>query len=187
MAQRALSVLPGGRYAQAALRGELDRVVQAPTGERNDTLYLAALKLGSLVGLGRRACLIHQTPRSPVLATAERRIRVAQVAASQVEALVGIWGGTTDAERRRVRADVPLRPRRRCRGHRSATCAGSLNLVPSCGTVLFSPATSLRPRRAPRAYRQAADSGRPNPRSSWKRRITWPASSGDRALENTQP
>lgn len=49
---RPLVVVPGGRYAQAALRGELERVRLASVGQRNHTLYLAALKMGSLVGAG---------------------------------------------------------------------------------------------------------------------------------------
>jgi hypothetical protein len=39
-------------YGQAALEGELERVKLATEGERNHTLYLAALKIGSVVGGG---------------------------------------------------------------------------------------------------------------------------------------
>lgn len=49
---RRLSVLPGGRYARAALSGEVDKVLAAPEGCRNDTLNRAAYSLGQLVGPG---------------------------------------------------------------------------------------------------------------------------------------
>jgi hypothetical protein len=39
-------------YGQAALDGELERVKLAPEGERNHTLYLAALKIGSVIAGG---------------------------------------------------------------------------------------------------------------------------------------
>jgi hypothetical protein len=41
-----------GRYAQAALAAEADRVARAPVGSRNDTLNRAAFALGRLVGAG---------------------------------------------------------------------------------------------------------------------------------------
>jgi hypothetical protein len=41
-----------GRYAQAALTAESDRVARAPVGSRNDTLNRAAFALGRLVGAG---------------------------------------------------------------------------------------------------------------------------------------
>jgi hypothetical protein len=40
------------RYAAAALRGELDRVLDAPVGQRNHTLNTAAFALGQLVATG---------------------------------------------------------------------------------------------------------------------------------------
>ena len=43
----------GSRYAEAALRGELERLLGAPEGERNDTLAKqAAFSLGQLVAAG---------------------------------------------------------------------------------------------------------------------------------------
>ncbi|MDQ6617393.1 MAG: bifunctional DNA primase/polymerase [Actinomycetota bacterium] len=47
---RAMRVLPGGRYAQAALNGEVENVRGAPVGRRNDTLNSSAFRLGQLVG-----------------------------------------------------------------------------------------------------------------------------------------
>ena len=47
-----LSVLPGGRYALAALTGEVNEVRRAPVGQRNHTLNLSAFRLGQLVGVG---------------------------------------------------------------------------------------------------------------------------------------
>jgi hypothetical protein len=50
--------LPGGaggrlaRYVAAALLGEAERVQRAPLGERNQTLFKAAARLGELVGAG---------------------------------------------------------------------------------------------------------------------------------------
>jgi len=41
-----------GRYAQAALDGELDALRTAPEGERNNTLNTAAFSLGTLIGGG---------------------------------------------------------------------------------------------------------------------------------------
>ncbi|MBO3739661.1 bifunctional DNA primase/polymerase [Actinoplanes flavus] len=41
-----------GRYAEAALEAETDRVARAPAGSRNDTLNRAAFALGRLVGAG---------------------------------------------------------------------------------------------------------------------------------------
>ncbi|MEV0895911.1 bifunctional DNA primase/polymerase [Actinoplanes sp. NPDC049802] len=41
-----------GRYAEAALESEADRVAHAPVGARNDTLNRAAFALGRLVGAG---------------------------------------------------------------------------------------------------------------------------------------
>jgi hypothetical protein len=43
------SVARRSRYAAAALRGELDRVLDAPVGQRNHTLNSAAFALGQLV------------------------------------------------------------------------------------------------------------------------------------------
>jgi hypothetical protein len=40
------------RYAAAALRGELDRVLDAPVGQRNHTLNASAFALGQLVAAG---------------------------------------------------------------------------------------------------------------------------------------
>lgn len=40
------------RYATAALDGELAAVVGAPVGARNETLHLASVRLGTLVGAG---------------------------------------------------------------------------------------------------------------------------------------
>jgi hypothetical protein len=40
------------RYAAAALRGELDRVLDAPVGQRNHTLNAAAFAIGQLVATG---------------------------------------------------------------------------------------------------------------------------------------
>jgi hypothetical protein len=37
---------------RAAIEGEIARVLSAPVGTRNDTLYVAAVKLGTLVGAG---------------------------------------------------------------------------------------------------------------------------------------
>jgi hypothetical protein len=42
----------GGRYAEAALRGELERLLDAPDRQRNDTLIRAAFSLGQLVATG---------------------------------------------------------------------------------------------------------------------------------------
>nr|WP_218902487.1 bifunctional DNA primase/polymerase [Streptomonospora nanhaiensis] len=39
-------------YATAALRGELDKVATAPEGQRNQTLYIAAVSLGQLAAQG---------------------------------------------------------------------------------------------------------------------------------------
>ncbi|HWE57253.1 MAG TPA: bifunctional DNA primase/polymerase, partial [Acidimicrobiales bacterium] len=48
-----LRVLHGGRgYGAAALAGEVQRVCQAPQGQRNDSLYRSAARLGELVGAG---------------------------------------------------------------------------------------------------------------------------------------
>jgi hypothetical protein len=41
-----------GRYVDAAIRGELDRITHAPAGERNFALYCAATALGQLVAGG---------------------------------------------------------------------------------------------------------------------------------------
>lgn len=41
-----------GRYAGAALEGELRRVAEAQEGSRNETLFLSACRLGELVGAG---------------------------------------------------------------------------------------------------------------------------------------
>lgn len=43
------------RYVWSAVRRETDRVAQAPEGTRNDTVYVAAVNLGSLVGAGMLA------------------------------------------------------------------------------------------------------------------------------------
>src|SRR5581483_1604264 len=40
------------RYAAAALRGELERVLDAPVGQRNHTLNAAAFAIGQLVAVG---------------------------------------------------------------------------------------------------------------------------------------
>jgi hypothetical protein len=48
---RALGVAYPGRYAQAALDRECQRVAEAPRGRRNDTLNRAAFALGQLTGL----------------------------------------------------------------------------------------------------------------------------------------
>jgi hypothetical protein len=39
-------------YAEAALRGELERIRRAPVGARNHTLNAAAFSIGTLVGAG---------------------------------------------------------------------------------------------------------------------------------------
>ncbi len=43
---------PHARYAQTALDGEIATVIRAGEGTRNQTLHVAAVKLGSLVGAG---------------------------------------------------------------------------------------------------------------------------------------
>jgi hypothetical protein len=49
---RRLAVLPGGKYARAALEGEAEKVRSAPVGTRNHTLNAAAFSLGQLVAAG---------------------------------------------------------------------------------------------------------------------------------------
>lgn len=56
------------RYVQAAIDGETDRVVSAPIGERNQTLFLASIALGQLVGGG----LLDETDALEVLDAAAR-------------------------------------------------------------------------------------------------------------------
>jgi Bifunctional DNA primase/polymerase, N-terminal len=49
---RRIGVLPGGKYARAALEGEVEKVRSAPIGSRNHTLNAAAFALGQLVAAG---------------------------------------------------------------------------------------------------------------------------------------
>jgi hypothetical protein len=46
------SVARRSRYAAAAMRGELDRLLDAPVGQRNHTLNAAAFALGQLIAAG---------------------------------------------------------------------------------------------------------------------------------------
>lgn len=47
-----LTVTSGNNYGAAALRAEADAVATTPTGQRNHRLFLAAARLGELVGAG---------------------------------------------------------------------------------------------------------------------------------------
>jgi len=49
---RRLVVLPGGRYARAALAGEVEELRRAAVGDRNHSLNRAAFRVGQLVGAG---------------------------------------------------------------------------------------------------------------------------------------
>ena len=65
---RATSALlrPKDGYTRAAVQGELDSILRAPEGCRNDTLNTAALKVGSLVGAG----LLNETTATTMLVQA---------------------------------------------------------------------------------------------------------------------
>jgi hypothetical protein len=60
-----------GAYAASALRGECDRVRQAPRGHHNAVLSSAAFRLGQLVGAGH---LAEPTARTELLAAADALI-----------------------------------------------------------------------------------------------------------------
>jgi hypothetical protein len=57
------------KYAEAALRGELEKVATTPEGARNNTLNIAAVKLGHYVGAG----LLDETEVAAALLDAARR------------------------------------------------------------------------------------------------------------------
>ena len=78
------------RYAAAALRGELDRVLDAPVGQRNHTLNTAAFALGQLVATG----LIPDTLAVDALAHAARATGL-----GQQEAAATIASGLTAGAR----------------------------------------------------------------------------------------
>lgn len=78
-----LSGRPGSRYAEAALRGELERLLAAPEGTRNDTLAKdAAFSLGQLVAAGaldrdRTATLLERAAERIGLEPGETRRAIA--------------------------------------------------------------------------------------------------------------
>jgi hypothetical protein len=79
------------RYAQAALAGEVDRVLAAQTGARNDTLNRSAFALGQLVGAGA----LERREAELQLTRAAR-----QVGLGAVEAARTIHSGLTAGTRR---------------------------------------------------------------------------------------
>jgi hypothetical protein len=59
-------------YGQAALDGEVARVTHAPRGQRNDTLYHAARRLGRLAAAGE----LHSDDAAAALLAAARQCGV---------------------------------------------------------------------------------------------------------------
>lgn len=84
-------VREAARYAQAALAGEVDKVLAAQIGARNDTLNRSAFALGQLVGAG--ALERHEAERQ--LARAARRVGLGAVEAART-----IHSGLTAGMRR---------------------------------------------------------------------------------------
>lgn len=84
------------RYAAAALRGELDRILAAPVGQRNHTLNTAAFALGQLVATG----LIPDTLAADALAHAAQAAGL-----GEHEAAATIRSGLT-AGARHPRAEI---------------------------------------------------------------------------------
>src|SRR5947209_12584033 len=70
----------GKRYVEAALDGEVERVRNAPEGQRNDTVFESAAALGSLVHVG----LDEQTIRDLIFEAAEANGLVADDGAASV-------------------------------------------------------------------------------------------------------
>jgi hypothetical protein len=70
------------RYLAAAIRGERQRVLEAPPGQRNHSLYLAAVALGQLVAGG---ALPDHDARAELRAAADPHIAAAAYSALQAE------------------------------------------------------------------------------------------------------
>jgi Bifunctional DNA primase/polymerase, N-terminal len=101
------------RYAAAALRGELDRVLDAPVGQRNHTLNTASFALGQLVATG----LIPDTLATDALTHAAR---AAGLGEHETAATI-LSGITAGARHPRSRWDVPHDPTNTGRGHQRGT------------------------------------------------------------------
>ncbi len=100
-------------YAHAAFENELDAVARAPEGRRNDTLYQAALKLGTLAGAGR---LPIAAIKAALMAAAAHNGLVQEDGARAVSATIdsGLRSGfahprALPAERRRSRRQTQWR------------------------------------------------------------------------------
>jgi Bifunctional DNA primase/polymerase, N-terminal len=72
----------GDRYVAAAIRGERQRVLEAPPGQRNHSLYLAAVALGQLVAGG---ALAEHEARAELRATAAPHIAAGAYSPIQAE------------------------------------------------------------------------------------------------------
>jgi hypothetical protein len=75
-----------GRYLEAVLRAETARVHDAPAGQRNACLYVAAVALGQLVAGGS---LAEQDARATLLSAAGRHLAAGAYSPRQAEQTIG--------------------------------------------------------------------------------------------------